>query len=644
MFHPDGSYRLETEPDGRIAYWILPAFLESNDGAEREWGLRVYAAGAGWDAFDIFMTSSVAAHLARHHDDLTPELRRRSEEHLARFAVAGAGRLPSADVYDYMFHGFNDNMPAMATRTLLLAGDLLGRVEFTDAGLFRLEGLAAHFQRRGLLSEYTSPTYTPICLCSLLDIAECSTNREARELAQACADRVLLDILGHWHGETGSSGGTTARAYTVDVTQTLSVLNAYMWYVSGNPLTVDPRLDGYDGPMHHGRNLAFNLAQFVEVMNATHARVRSDLKEFARQPRTYPYTIRATSDWAGGSNGGGCRGVQTRSFQQPGYWLATSSTNNTGANAGQSLLLHGALAAVPEPTRWRDRVAFWTRLIADSPDYGDAVHVGASPHAGGLAHRQAGAPAEADHVNDWGRYQTVQQGGSAMLVGGISPDLDGREVKDLHFSFLATAFCRLPDEMSEGDQPLGSWDGEAMPHQWQFLRYGDVYLGLRFSAMAQGARCPVRRQLRGGYLRLEASLLAEPRRIDHSFREWADVGCLVELGSRAEAGSFAEFRRTVQASTWEFHHNFYRSSRWLSRNGELQIVDSPLSGTARFVAVDGVVEPETHLAATGLDPALTRLFADGRQIRQRRTLYRPDTTATPFYNKPGQILEGGETA
>jgi len=640
LFRPDGSYQPATEPDGRIAYWVLPAFLASPLPAEREFGLRVYASGAGWNAFDIFMTSSVAAHLARHHDELSPELRQRSEEHLARFAVAGDGRQPSADVYDYMFHGFNDNMPAMATRTLILAGDLLGRPDCTDAGLFRLEGLAAHFQRRGLLSEHTSPTYTPICLCSLLDIAECSSHREARELAQACADRILLDLLGHWHWETGSSGGTTPRAYTVDVTQTLSVLNAYMWYISGHPLTIDPRLSGYDGPMHHGRNLSFNLAQFVEVMQATHGGIRPALVDFARRPRLCPYTIRATSDWAGANEGGGCRAVQTRSYQQPQYWLATSSTSNTGGNAGQALLLHGALAAVPQPASWRDRVAFWTRLVADAPDYGEPVASGASPHAGTLAHRQAGPPAEAVHINDWGRYHTLQQGGSAMLVGGVSPDLDGREVARLDFAFLVTAFCRQPDEMCEGDKARPAWDGDAAPGCWQFLRYGEVYLGLRMSVRADGAACPVRRAIRNGYLRLEAPLLGRgPRRIDSAFRTWADIGLLVEIGARAEAGSFAEFRRAVQSTAWEFHHNFYRCSRWLARNGELQIVDSTLSGTVRFVAADGAVEPETHFAATDLDPALVKLFPDGRRIRQRRTLYRADCVATPFYDRPGQILE-----
>lgn len=640
LFKPDGTYQPDAEADGRIAYWVLPSFLESANAAEREFGLTVYAAGAGWGAYDVFMTSSVAAHLVRHNRELSSELRQRSEEHLARFTIAGHGRLPSANVYDYMFHGYNDNMPAMATRTMILAGDALGRRDFTDAGLFHLEGLAAHFHRRGLLSEYTSATYTPICLCSLLDIAECSTNREARELAQACADRVLLDILGHWHWPTGSTGGTMARAYTVDVTETLSVLNAYIWYIAGHPLTIDPRDTGYDGPMHHGRNQAFNLAQFVEVMNATHAGVKPALVAFARQPRAYPYTISATSDWADFGAQGGSRGVQTRSFQQPQYWLATSSTNNTAGSAGQSLVMHGGFAAVTQPASWRDRVAFWTRLIADAPDYGEPTVPGASPHAGALVPRQAGPPAEPDHVNDCGRYQTVQQGGSAMLVGGIGPDLDGREVTQLRFAFLATAFHCRPDEIFENNQPLPAWDGEAMAHSWQFLRYGDVYLGIRISAMVQGVALPVRRALRHRYLRLETPLLAgAPRRIDQACRAWADLGCLVELGARADAGTFAEFRQAVLATTWEFHHNFYRNSRWLSRHGELQIVDSVLSGTARFIAIDGAVEPETKLAATGLDPALTELFPDGRRIVQRRTLYRPDCVATPFYDKPGQILE-----
>ncbi len=650
VFQPDGAYQPATESDGRIAYWILPAFLASPDAAEREFGLRVYAAGAGWKAFDIFMTSCVAAHLARHGGDLTPELRLRSEEHLARFTVDGNGRLPCAGVYDYMFHGYNDNMPAMATRTMILAGDLLGRADFTDNGLFNLEGLCAHFQRRGLASEHTSATYSPVCLCSLLDIAECSTHPAAREMAQVCADRILVDLLGHWHWDTGSTGGTMSRAYTVDCTESLSILNAYMWYVSGHPLTIDPREalgdPAYDGPMHHGRNLAFNLAQFVEVMNAAHAGVRPGLVAFARKPRAYPYTILATGDWSDSGPNGGCRGIQTRSHQQPQWWLASSSTNNTGGMTGQTLVLHGAFAAVPTPETWRDRIAFWPRLIADSPDHGEPSRQGASPHAGALRDAKRDESvifdplAESDHITDCGRYQTVQKDGSAMLVGALSPDFDGREIRRLAFAVYFATRGRVPDEVFEGDTPLAQWEGDAKPNAWQFLRFGEVYLALRLSAGVQGAPCQVRRTLHCRYLRLETALLdgSSPQCIDRKLRNMADIGLLVEMGSRSDAGSFADFRQAVLATAWDFHHSFYRCSRALMRAGELQIVDSPLAGTARFLAIDGDVEPVTYLSATGLDPALTQLFPDGHRIRQRRTLFRPDCCVTPFYQLPSQIL------
>jgi hypothetical protein len=649
VFKPDGTYQPTTEPDGRIAYWILPAFLHSTNPADRELGLAAYSAAAGWKAFDIFMTSCVAANLVRHAEDFTPELRTRSEEHLARFTVAGEGRLPSANVYDYMFHGYNDNMPAMATRTMIFAGDILGRREFTDAGLFNLEGLCAHFERRGMLSEFTSATYTPITLCSLLDIAECSDNNTARQLARACTDRILLDILGHWHWETGTTGGTMSRSYTVDHMETLSILNAYMWYVSGSAMTINPQdvltNPQYKATMHHGRNMAFNLAQFVEVMNASHTTVNPQIRDFARGKRTFPYTVLATADWGDSGALGASRPVQTRSYQQPQWWLASSSTSNMAGIAGQTLVLHGAFATTTQPKSWRDRVAFWPRLVADFPDHGQPSRPGASPHAGEFKGvQQADDPfdpnAESDHVTDWARYHCVQKQGSAMLVGAIGPNADGREFSNLAFGIYFTNYGPMPDEVFENNTALSTWQGNAAAKSWQFLRFGEAYIGVRLSAASHGKIVPIRRALRHGYMRVEVPFLENtPTKIDQAFREWAEFGCLIEMGSKQDAGSFADFRASTLATKWEFHHGFYRNSRSQSRSGELQIVDSVLAGTARFLAVDGVVEPETKLAITGLDPALTRLFPDGERIVQRRTLYRPNLVATPFYDRKSQVLE-----
>jgi hypothetical protein len=437
-----------------------------------------------------------------------------------------------------------------------------------------------------------------------------------------------------------------SRAYTADVTETLSIENAYLWFLSGHPMTIDPRKalsgDAFEAPIHHARNRAFNVAQFVEVMNAAHSGVPAELVRWARAPRPDPYEIRATSDW-GESGPGGAREVLTRSHQRRLWWLATTSTNATGGVAGQTLVLHGALASVPKPQGWRDRVAFWHRLIADEPDHGEAVvHKGASPHAGAFGQEgpRASIPAESDHITDWGRYQTLQKAGTALVLGAIGPNADGREIANLRFGVYFTPWQRKPDEVWEGATALPAWEGAASPKAWQFLRFGDVYVGLRFSGIVEGQALPVRRVWAGRYLKLEMPLWeGAPRTVDAALRQWAEFGYVMELGSRDEAGSFEAFRREVLAGTWEWHHNFYRSSRSIGRGGELQIVDSVLNGTARFMAVDGVVETLPVFEATGLDPALTRLFPDGHRVKQRRITYRNAHVVTPFYDRKSQVLE-----
>ena len=210
FFNEDGTYKEGVDPDRRTTFWLFPALIDTDDPGERDFALRFYAADPAWEAWDIFITSMIAANLVRERERLTPELVRRSEDHLSRFVCVDGGRKPSSAANDYMFHGYNDNMPALATRALILAGDVLGRKDLTDRGLFRLEGLCANFQRRGLLSEYNSSTYTPICLTTLMDLAEHTENAEASEMALACARRVMLDILCHWHRDLAAPVGSSS--------------------------------------------------------------------------------------------------------------------------------------------------------------------------------------------------------------------------------------------------------------------------------------------------------------------------------------------------------------------------------------------------------------------------------------------------
>lgn len=618
IFNPDGTFRVAAEAEFRTPYWLYPAYVTSPAAPERELAQRMYAAAANWDKFDVFTTSSIAVNLVRERNHMRADLVRRSEEHLHKFVVSDGGRAPCSGAYDYTFHGYNDNMPALATRAMILAGDALGRRDYTDQGLFHLEGLGAHFERRGLLSEYTSATYTAITLTALLDVADCTANREARELALACANRILLDIFGHWHPRVGGLAGAQSRAYTVDCTESLSVMNALMWYLTGSPLCVNPiealsEIDTFAGHVHCARNFPFNLAQFAEVMPGGLEQISAGVQEFGCAPRPYPYELHATTDSGQVGLFGGGKEIQTRAFHQPLYGLGTASAT-WFSQSGDSLLLHAVVAASASPQSWRDRIPIWHRTIAGTVDYGDAAEFG-------------GQRAEVWQVVDAGHYHTLQKRGSALVLGALGPALAGQDVSQLKFSVVFGTVLRLPDEIVEAGP-------------WQFCRFGDVYIGIRMSAMVDGQRLPVQRLVKNKYLRVEVPLLAgRTVPVTHEFREWCDFGYAFEIAAKPECGSFAEFRRQCGACTWEFYHSFYRNSRYCGRHGELQIIDSVAAGSVRFMAIDGVVEPKIKLAATGLDPKLTQLFPDGRRIKQRRLAYRPQVVGSPFYQLREHILE-----
>lgn len=642
FFTPEGEFQAQIEPDRRITYWILPALLASDDPAIKAMALKLYANDPCWNEWNIFTTSSIAANLVRERTHLTPELIKRSEEHLACFTKVDGGRKPCSGANDYMFHGANDNMPAMATRTLVFAGELLEDRDLLDHGLFLLEGLCANFQRRGLLSEYNSSTYTPITLVSLMDIAECAKNKEAREMAEACANRVLLDLVAHWHQRMGAPSGSSSRCYLPDHTLTLSTQNTLMWYL-GFPGVIDPikALSGdYKGPLHHGPDNAFMTAQFVECFSPDFSRVRPGIVEFSRKERTYPHEVRATMDSLRTA------AVQTRTWQQPDWALGTASTEMWPTQSGQHVTLRGTVLRSQDPSDWRSRVALWHYLQSGPLDWGDHVP----------AYNNLTAPTT--HVGDYGQYHVVQDKGSAMVLGNLGSALVGKEVDNLKLVIIASICDQLPDEMWADETQLSEWTSvdpapEGLPaedrrlqccgHSWHFLRFGKVFIGLRAAGMCQEQVLPVHRVLKDGYLRLELPAIAGAKRlITPELRKDLDFAYVIEMASSDEC-SFAEFRTQCRAARWECFSAFYRNSRYQGRHGELQIVDSVYSEKdrsegVRFMAVDGEVEPVIRFSATGMEPKLLELFPDGRRIKPRRILYDFDFAGSPFYKVRQHVI------
>ncbi|MCX5658498.1 MAG: hypothetical protein NTW19_02100 [Planctomycetota bacterium] len=561
----------------------------------------------------------------RDRRKLTPALVSRAEEHLTKFVLVDDGRKPCSAANDYQFHGYNDNMPAMAVRAMVFAGDALGRADLRDLGLYYLEGLCAHFERRGMLAEYNSGTYTPICLAALLDVAEVSTTREAAEIARVCADRILLDVVGHWHMGIGHPVGSMSRCYLPDYNRTTSNMNALAWYI-GLPHTVDliPVLTEVPPGLvvHHGPDQGFALAQFCETMVANFSKVRPEIKAWARQERKYPYAVRGTSD------AGRTSAVQDRAWVAPLWSLGTANKEMWIRQAGHHNCFNASLARRTPLRSFKDRVSFWHLLTSGEHDLGETIPAGYN-----------GYTTESSHTNDCGQYHTIQNKGSALVLANFGTGMNDKDIAPAKFFVAASTFGQPADEIFENDTPLAAWDGPTDSRSWQFMRFGAVYVAIRMAGVLDEKQLPVRRSTKNGYPRVEV-VLAEgaPLVLTAAKREWLDLGFVFEIADEAECGSFAAFRKQVLATTWEAFHCFYRNSRYTGRHGDLQIVDTIEPHDIRFMAVDNRVEQPTFLQAPGLDPRWLELWPDARRSRQRRIMYRPDFVGSPFYTHKQNIL------
>lgn len=609
LLRRDGSYDPGIDQDRRMSFFV---FLALVDGEDEEWislAQDILANTPCWDEHNIFTTSSIASIAARERRYLTPELERKCLDHLDRCVLVDEGRGNCAGCNDYMFHGFNDNMPAMATRSLILAGDLLDRPDLSERGMVQLHMLADHFIRRGLISEYNSPTYSPITFTALMDVAETTRNAEAGTLARQCAERVLLDILCHWHPEMACPMGSASRAYLNGMTPGMNNLTALMWYLSGTGL--DPGHVYGDGledfvsrgyVVHHGPDPCFGLCSFCEQFTPDYAGISDDVVAFARAERSYPYEVRADTD------SGRTAHFQTRAFAQPQWSLGTSGSTMWREQAGQHLTLRAFLRHGQRTT------SIWHSFLADT-EYGDRIPAG----YGDLKTERSG-------FKDAGHYHTAQKAGTAMVVGHLGPWIVGQRVQTLRFMLVLGIPTDRPDEMKT--------DGN-----WFFLRYGEVFVGVRMAGSAAGEPIKPRQLERNGYLRIELPVCEEETTVTDEQRRWTDVAYVLEIASADEC-TFAEFQDQCRACRWQAFHYSYRNSRYQGRNGDLQIVDSIQPDSLRFITIDGKLEERVQFTATGLPRNLIENCFAPSDPPIDRILYNPEYAGSPFdaAERPANII------
>jgi len=133
--------------------------------------------------FDIFVSNHAVQMLVLHADKLTEPVRLKIES----WAKLALNDYPGDRQADYQFHGYNDNMPSKACMGMILGGEYFKDSAAVEHGLWSLRQLRDMLTRRGLISEYNSPTYSPVTLAGLIEVAKYArTSRGAVVGSEMC--------------------------------------------------------------------------------------------------------------------------------------------------------------------------------------------------------------------------------------------------------------------------------------------------------------------------------------------------------------------------------------------------------------------------------------------------------------------------
>lgn len=321
--------------------------------------------------------------------------------------------LPKSSTCDFQFHGYNDNMPAMKTFVLLVAGEMLDEQKWIDQGLANLCQLRSLFMRRGFLNEFNSPTYTSITLMALSEIANYAKNEDAVKLAKASGERVFADIAFHWHKETSGLAGPFSRAYTLDSVGHCGISNMFMWSLLGDEVFINP-LRYYFGNesdkvvLHHKSHLPFLQVSSVWHISADYL-IYPDLIDYLRNS-AYPRIVKGTAESGPASPGktelnkadGSYKFIRDGNFSHP--FMNYSSTTfmrkkwtmgtSTGymCDGAQSELFFIRYALNNTPTGVEDIRTIYARyLINDNSNYVDYEENGEKYHVSNDLLRNQGA-------------------------------------------------------------------------------------------------------------------------------------------------------------------------------------------------------------------------------------------------------------
>ena len=199
---------------------------------------------------------------------------------------------------EFEFVGVNDNFPCMASFAAIVGGQLVGNEAVVAWGRKNLKSLCSLLKRRGLQSEHTSPTYTPIQILALAEIVNYAKDETIKALALYAERRLSFGALAFYHRNFGKMCGPYSRAYVVDSTASVHMMDFWLYAVMGIKTfsALDELFDAEkrNKVMHASR--WFETVQFIWISKCEYHVPEKMLAEALERP--FPYEVRATCEYS----------------------------------------------------------------------------------------------------------------------------------------------------------------------------------------------------------------------------------------------------------------------------------------------------------------------------------------------------------
>lgn len=514
------------------------------------------------------------------------------------------------------FTMYNDNFAAMAMFTLLTAGERFGDRAAWEAGRRKLEGLKQVFTRCGTIMEYNSPTYTPITTHVLAETVNYVADKEVRQLAAQCEERMWAELAIRYHPPTSQLAGPYSRAYLIDSVGHVHLAHALLYLVFGDKVFVNPHNQLFPPDEKQVIHIATDTLMWpnaVWVVSTTcHC---PDYLAGVLMHKTFPFEATATSECLPGSEYL-YTGTKTGSWVEYGAHHGPNvsyMTEDYALGTAHSQFFDGAISdsfhivyRKKDPANRQadirtvfSRYQFNHRMPGEENNYGGQKH----------------GP---EMLRDEGRKFALQHRDCALVVYKPKP-FEADAINSMKLSVYLPLHYGHVDEVWLGDRKLDRFIGESEKPVTVFVKDGPVAMAFRPLTLTDlGRSCAVKVGIMGRFLEISFyNYAGETHAFEPKELMLCMTGFAVHVKQVSEIANLQLFMDEVHAAELSdrLSSQLNGHTRWIryrTKESILEFAYSPRSEGILYATVNGKPRPVSPLRATGLDE--TRLpFLDGKK-------------------------------